>query len=474
MIKILRSLSTSLLFGLSLGFVACSGAKPVDPPPPPPNPVTGVWLIKSSMSMVVGQTETLMAIILPDSPPNEKITWESDNPDVATLDNSGFVQPNSGIVTAVAVGSATITVKTDYINPSNGQPFTAICAVTVTTPPEWTITPEADVYVVGDHNMVMKNGKIIHRLEKGGVPMYANSVFVYGEDVYVAGHKRNDYAQIAALWKNGELQNLELVNPDNEDYVSSAASVFVYDGNVYVAGYETLPSPEYKETVLIRVATLWINGVPTRLPNEGMYGTEAKSVFVSDGDVYVGGYNGWYEHDGIVWKNGEILRRYNYFDWNTGPGRYTSVYSVFVSNGDVYAATSDWAGFGFSRAILWKNDEPQLLGLDCVALGVFVEGDDVYVVGNQVVGYQKDEQIALLWENGVKQRLTDGEPDAWVRDVFVLNNNVYVAGILTKSMGNYNMAEAALWVNGEAISLEPYGFSYGQQANSVYVVSRAE
>ena len=325
--------------------------------------------------------------------------------------------------------------------------------------PEWTVTPDADVYIVGNHNMVMKNGKIIHHLEKGDFPMCANSVFVYGGDVYVAGHRRENDRQIASLWKNGKLQKLEV---SNKDEGSSARSVFVSGDNVYVAGY--------KSGKRFRTATLWINGVATSLsdPDADSYQAEARSVFVSDGDVYVGGYDGYY--DGIVWKNGEVLRRYRYWDGIT-PNNQTCIKSVFVSGGIVYAAGTDW--IGTSRAILWKNDEPHLFGLGNAG-SVFVSGDDVYVGGSKVVD-QNDilsagfKNYAVLWKNGAEHILTDGEEYASVYSVFVLGDNVYCAGPEYFPPGQ---VKSIIWVNGEAIRLEPYGFT--GRTTSVYAVSRTE
>ena len=82
-------------------------------------PVLGVTLDKASMSMTVGSTGTLTATINPVNAANKSLTWTSDNTAVATVDENGKV-------TAVAEGTAKITVKT-----VDGEK-TAVCAVTVT------------------------------------------------------------------------------------------------------------------------------------------------------------------------------------------------------------------------------------------------------------------------------------------------------------------------------------------------------
>ncbi len=94
-------------------------------PPTTTTPVSSVSLNKTSTSLKVGQTETLVATVNPSNATNRNITWSSNNTSVATVDN--------GVITAKAKGSATITVRT-----SDGNK-TATCAVTVTeatpTPP---------------------------------------------------------------------------------------------------------------------------------------------------------------------------------------------------------------------------------------------------------------------------------------------------------------------------------------------------
>lgn len=83
-----------------------------------PVAVTGVTLNKSELSLEVDESETLTATITPNNATNKNISWESSNTAVATVTN--------GVVTAVAEGSATITVTTE-----DGS-FTDECAVTIT------------------------------------------------------------------------------------------------------------------------------------------------------------------------------------------------------------------------------------------------------------------------------------------------------------------------------------------------------
>ena len=100
-----------------------------------PVPVSGVSLNKDSTSLTVGDTETLTATVKPEDATNKAVTWTSSNSTVATVDQNG-------VVTAVAPGTATITVTTQDGN------HTDTCTVTVRPDippanPNYRITVEA-------------------------------------------------------------------------------------------------------------------------------------------------------------------------------------------------------------------------------------------------------------------------------------------------------------------------------------------
>ncbi len=81
-------------------------------------PVTGVSLDKATMSLTAGSTGTLTATITPENATNKNLTWTSDNEAVVAV--------SDGVVSAVAAGTANITVTTA----DGGK--TATCVVTVT------------------------------------------------------------------------------------------------------------------------------------------------------------------------------------------------------------------------------------------------------------------------------------------------------------------------------------------------------
>ena len=83
------------------------------------NPVTEISFDNTSLLLAVDKTETINATVLPLSASNKRLTWTSSNTNVATVED--------GVVTAVSVGSATITATS-----TDGSNVSATCQVTVT------------------------------------------------------------------------------------------------------------------------------------------------------------------------------------------------------------------------------------------------------------------------------------------------------------------------------------------------------
>jgi len=83
-------------------------------------PVTGVTLNRGTLNLTVGTRAALTATVLPTGATNPAVTWTSSDNYIAMVDASGTV-------TAVAAGSAVITVTTEDGNMS------ASCLVTVST-----------------------------------------------------------------------------------------------------------------------------------------------------------------------------------------------------------------------------------------------------------------------------------------------------------------------------------------------------
>ena len=219
-----------------------------------------------------------------------------------------------------------------------------------------------------------------------------------------------------------------------------------------------------------RYATLWKNGVVQNLTC-GTHSASANSVFVSGNDVYVvgfdtRGYRGSSPRTAMLWKNGVAQELISETDC-------TVAHSVFVSGNDVFVvgvgkfdighigSDTRWRDYGNGIAILWKNGVEQKLtdgSLWSSALSVFVYNDDVYVLGHN--GWN----TVVLWKNGKEKYVIEG---ARAHSVFVSNNSVYISGREGR--------RATIWKNGIAEHLSDgdrimSGQSIFVSNNDVYVV----
>ncbi len=86
--------------------------------------VTGVTVSETTLSLEVGKTATLTATVAPENATNKKVTWSTDTPTVATVSAAG-------VVTAVAEGTAKITVTTEDGNKTASTTVTVFEYVTI-------------------------------------------------------------------------------------------------------------------------------------------------------------------------------------------------------------------------------------------------------------------------------------------------------------------------------------------------------
>jgi len=82
--------------------------------------VSSVSLNKSAITLGIDGTEQLTETVLPTNAPNQTVTWNSSNSNIATVNSNG-------LVTAISLGTATITVTTQDGNK------TAQCVVAVSS-----------------------------------------------------------------------------------------------------------------------------------------------------------------------------------------------------------------------------------------------------------------------------------------------------------------------------------------------------
>jgi hypothetical protein len=327
------------------------------------------------------------------------------NPDITlstkTTDGTGIGNFASAI-TGLTAGT-TYHVRA-YATNSVGTAYGSDVSFTTTT----ITTP--DVYVagsIGNAAVLWKNGVVTY-LTDGSHRASANSVFVFGTDVYVAGYENSTWGDIAYVWKNGVPIKLDGgLYPNGASYDARGNSVFVSGTNEYVAGAEQVPFPNDL------AAMFWKNHSGTNITTSGTTTAAAHSVFVLGTDVYVAGeeqVSGSYVAK--VWKNNVATTLSNAF---------SDANSVFTSGTDVYVAGRDRVllapGSMPDLPTVWKNGVATYLSnVSGEAKTVFVYGTDVYVAGNE---YNVTVGVAKIWKNGVATSLTNGSTNAYAVSVFV-------------------------------------------------------
>ncbi|WP_420603507.1 Ig-like domain-containing protein [Flagellimonas sp.] len=368
-------------------------------------PVATLELDKETLELFRDGTATLEIAVLEAAVENTTpAVWSSDNEAVATVDQEGNI-------TAIAPGQANITATVD-----NKYATSAL-----------TVNP--DVYVGGYENF---DGDFVPTVWKNGVPTHlpmeegedfglVSAVFVTDSGVYAVGRSQvGNQFPTARLWHNNALVDLELgeggfseaysVYVDGQDvYVAGSDNggtvwkngevlyklgnrlnaIFVNGDKVYTAGHELNDQDEPK-------AMVWENETATDLTAGSGSGDEGLSVHVDKQDVYVAGTK---DRVATVWRNGEVLHSL------TDGMSSGFAYSIVVSDGKVYTTGNDGnvAYVSKNKNILYNLTEGTY---DAKASSIQVYGEDVYVAGSERI--DNNTGVAKVWKNNSAMDLGDG------------------------------------------------------------------
>ncbi len=143
--------------------------------------VTGVSLDKSELSLSEGRKYTFTATITPSDATNQNVTWSSDDTAVATVSDAG-------VVTAVAEGTANITVTTE----DGGH--TATCAVTVV--PAGSTDPDPVVLIIDGSQLTSTATENDVTKTYSGIDL----VFSKGAKYYNATDRQNAFNDQSAIF----------------------------------------------------------------------------------------------------------------------------------------------------------------------------------------------------------------------------------------------------------------------------------
>ncbi len=217
----------------------------VTPASSDPVAVTGVSLNKTSTTLTVGGSETLTASVQPSNATNKAVNWSSNPTSVATVDSNGKV-------TAVAEGTATITVTTQDGNK------TATCTVTVNAAPPTPPTPPTtltlhlpEVYeaptAAGGYGGTLKefNGRE-YEVYYAGKTSDSKMTVDIRPSKKVAGIAINNTSTSCEApdgWFTAATTNIsDYSNTDMEEFVAGSGSVHKMQGcryKMHVKGYDT-------------------------------------------------------------------------------------------------------------------------------------------------------------------------------------------------------------------------------------------
>jgi len=266
------------------------------------------------------------------------------------------------------------------------------------------------------------------------------------KNIYLAGsEKKTNAKSIAIINKNGS-KFYELTDGKYDAYAIGVfvlgGTVFVSDSDVYVAGYEKNPQNK-------GIATVWENGGVknngTTYPlTNGRFDASARSVFVSNGDVYAAGYEKNIKGDDpFLYKKEPLIKI----------GRFKMLYRKIK-----IPLAPEWG----NDAKIWKNGKLHYNLTDgsrmAEAYSVFVSGGDVYAAGYEKISGEDDKNnvAATVWKNGkLHYRLTNGNTYAMAYSVTVLGGDVYAAGYEKTNPNDKPIA--IVWKNGSVL----YRFNEG-------------
>jgi hypothetical protein len=328
-------------------------------------------------------------------------------------------------------------------------PASASQTATVASKAATPITGGPGVYLLFGRGNVWKDGTEYSLANASST----TSLFVSGNDVYVAGSSKGESFNRATLWKNGEQQQLDTV-------ASDAVALYVSGNDVYVVG--TIGQSEAQRPVL------WKNGERQVLSEKrGNDSWKPTHVSVWNSDVYVVGVSSARLNESMLWKNGKEEKISLTVEYNI------SQPSIFISDGNIYV--TDLTGINF-----WKNGQLQTMNGFTRNLGDKVapsygSGKDMYVAGT----FKNNNNKAKLWKNGVEQKLEVFENPESLQEintnaqfVFVSGSDVYVFGARDayKAGGTNYPSAYIIWKNGVAEVLKQPKHSYfGDNIRSFFV-----
>ena len=299
-----------------------------------------------------------------------------------------------------------------------------------------------NVYVSGSNDstaVYWKNGQQ-NNLDNGGLAANTSGIVIDSGVVYVSGTCNDATNNKACYWKDGTKTTLKVKSGD--DWPTRGNGIYVANNKVYVAGYIAYMGAGPKAT-----AAYWTDNTESCVEvSNPLAFSNAATIFVDTGSIYVGGSENYFEYIGeekaTYWNNNSPVV--------VGDG---AINSMYVSGGKVYTAGNIILDETKTTAVCYIDNQKQTLELpsdttSSEANGIYVSGTDVYVSGDYFT--VATAWTACYWKNGKRTDLLPTSTSAEITypgtsGIFVKNGDVYVSG--SYQLPSYKTI-ACYWKNG--------------------------
>jgi hypothetical protein len=255
-----------------------------------------------------------------------------------------------------------------------------------------------------------------------------NVKYVYEDDLYIAGYYTKNSSFYPAYWENGNKVELKV---DGVYTVGSVNAITVSGTDVYAVGSSGSNSN----------VTLWKNGEAIKVTQDGEKSAHAQAITVSNGQVYIAGYQMQLQTNSAVYWQVEpnkppasiVLNKLGNMDkHNVGS-------AIAVLNGKVY--TAGYANnASINQAVLWTGKIPAILGSSTSSFGqgIAVSGNDLYIGGieDNTVTYWKNDGSPAVAVGTLKKSNTG------LNCITINENKVYMAG---SDYSGSSSAKAVYW-----------------------------
>jgi hypothetical protein len=271
--------------------------------------------------------------------------------------------------------------------------------------------------------------------------VWIDDVKVFNDTIYCCGHNFSGPGNtMMAYYYIGDQEHKFNVSISGSDI----CSIWVDAKAVYIAGQDS-SKPCY-----------WINGIKHNLPSEGILGT-SNDIIIKNKVIYCGGNVSPKYIRGCYWINDQI---HFLDDGRLRGGNISTALGMFINGSDVYIAGTCDGNKGYDEACYWKNGIKQDLSFTDMeflhntingsiqiseADDIYIYNGDVYVSGRYIFGdlnqnYQRVEMC--YWKNNESRTdITDFQK--YVRPKIVVD-----------AEAKYFIADTTFWINDKQVPIE--------------------